>query len=777
MDYELVDLEKDIGTVKVVMLKGDKGDTGGITEAEAQTMVSNQIASTTADLQQQIDVNSGRINNFTALTDGSTTGDAELTDIRVSYDGTVYPTAGDAVRGQVGELKNCLDGLASGQNTSFDLYSLLSIEVGNLSETGIKNTDSRYFSSKSIPILNIEYITAFSTMAYYARILCFNAKGAVIHILGWYYLEFNTCIKIPNDTSYIRISFCKDAHNPSAFDITEAGYSITAYTYCNYENYRAGNINAIDMLIKDRMTFNTNFITPASAIRPYIVLPERPTGTLYKKRCLMSVPTVLPFDIDLNMSTEFRVIIQRYNNNSGVYGAYISNSSNYTAAKITIPKNTVFTLLFSKIDYSVFELSDLLAAISFSRDDYIDIDDKFVWDQLAIGNTVPSYSNNRILSNRIPVSGFDKIKFNVDTGYSYGISGFADATSFPRILDVTGTWRTEETTYTADELTGKGVYYIAIVVRESNNSIISTNAKDKIHIEIIPSGNDITLGNNSLFTIDYSGEKVQSKKHQMRNVEMFASDKVVADSSTASMNGMAVYNGVLFQFFHGDFVNLRELESGESIAKITVDADHADCVQISNEFFESGDEFPLFYTSSDTNPALVKVNRITRQGSSLVRTYRFPLENTGYYAGHCMDFETDICYQIGYKNSDYLSDANGNCMIVSAWNMKNTTESSGVLIPEFMWKYELPFIYCTQGQKFYDGKIWICSSFPSLAYPNRVIALDPVTKQIVTEIGNLGEIGNNYEIEDLDFVWDDVTKEYFMLLSIQGQKYQRFNFK
>lgn len=72
-----------------------------------------------------IAVERARIDNLTKLGEGSTTGDAELQDIRIGADGTTYETAGNAVRKQVGALKEELSYLNKKDDVTFTVSDTL----------------------------------------------------------------------------------------------------------------------------------------------------------------------------------------------------------------------------------------------------------------------------------------------------------------------------------------------------------------------------------------------------------------------------------------------------------------------------------------------------------------------------------------------------------------------------------------------------------------------------------------------------------------------------
>lgn len=75
--------------------------------------IAGLITEYTKALKVRISALETRIDTIIALPDGATTADAELVDIRTTYNGEVYNSAGAAVRGQIEEVVSTIDALAS----------------------------------------------------------------------------------------------------------------------------------------------------------------------------------------------------------------------------------------------------------------------------------------------------------------------------------------------------------------------------------------------------------------------------------------------------------------------------------------------------------------------------------------------------------------------------------------------------------------------------------------------------------------------------------------
>lgn len=76
-----------------------------------------------------------RINNLAKLNEGSTTGDAELVDIRVGANGETYANAGDAVRGQFTDLKGDLSEIITEE-----------VKINEIPLSTIEKIDNKYWT-------------------------------------------------------------------------------------------------------------------------------------------------------------------------------------------------------------------------------------------------------------------------------------------------------------------------------------------------------------------------------------------------------------------------------------------------------------------------------------------------------------------------------------------------------------------------------------------------------------------------------------------------------
>ena len=152
------------------------------------------IDNTVNKQNNDINVLKSRMDTFTSLQNGSTTGDAELIDIRVKADGMSATSAGNAVREQVNELKGDLS----------DLYDI--VKINNITY------ENGYYIEKSNGT-KIQHNNGFTVSDYVEvkpntkYILYTHLNSDIIAICGYNYVNgayyFNTFAKSLSDATKV----------------------------------------------------------------------------------------------------------------------------------------------------------------------------------------------------------------------------------------------------------------------------------------------------------------------------------------------------------------------------------------------------------------------------------------------------------------------------------------------------------------------------------------------------------------------------------------------
>lgn len=115
------------------------------------------VATEKSERQTEIAVERARIDAFTALPEGSTTGDAALEDIKIKADGTTADTAGNAVREQINTLDTKIDEVNSQlSNEIVDVQNVLGIKENSIIDNlqygqSMFNSSMRWFINYLFP--------------------------------------------------------------------------------------------------------------------------------------------------------------------------------------------------------------------------------------------------------------------------------------------------------------------------------------------------------------------------------------------------------------------------------------------------------------------------------------------------------------------------------------------------------------------------------------------------------------------------------------------------
>ena len=183
------------------------------------------LASVNANLTNELNVLDARMDEFASLPEGSTTADAELVDIRAGADGTTYPTAGDAVRGQVADLKSDLSA-AYEHSENMTLYSGIYLTgattIGASYTPTFHATAGYYFGIVKVTKGDLLVITGKGGNG--ARLWTLvNKDGDVVNVAGINVDVSNQIVHVPED-GYVYISVSPNGtYTPSVVKYFGAG--------------------------------------------------------------------------------------------------------------------------------------------------------------------------------------------------------------------------------------------------------------------------------------------------------------------------------------------------------------------------------------------------------------------------------------------------------------------------------------------------------------------------------------------------------------------------
>jgi hypothetical protein len=282
-----------------------------------------------------------RIDSFTALTSGSTTGDAELMDIRVGADGITYANAGGTIRSQVTEKVSVVNGIISrGKTTNYVITGSVTYGYYYESTAGVRDTaSSAWWLHPIIPILP-------STT--YRKVGCQLALYDANKVFISYIVYGTTSFTTPSNAAFAGI--CANTSVNSAGFYVNSEYTGTyvkgakLITTAQIDNFRSDIVNVVTKDFTKRTLGKSRFDKSGvgtSIVTGFYVEYNTGIAGLNANYQYAMIPVLGGQNIALNLTTNVHTTI--FTTPTCNQSFYISGVLN--AVTVTVPNNAVMMIV------------------------------------------------------------------------------------------------------------------------------------------------------------------------------------------------------------------------------------------------------------------------------------------------------------------------------------------------------------------------------------------------------------------------------------------------
>ncbi len=238
--------------------------------------------------------------------------------------------------------------------------------------------------------------------------------------------------------------------------------------------------------------------------------------------------------------------------------------------------------------------------------------------------------------------------------------------------------------------------------------------------------------------------------------------------TTYSAQGSGVDMGTYFKLWNYNTVQLYDFSSGTKKGEFSLDVRHGNLIDFDTVSAPTG-QYHDAYVTAETNPAMINVYSFSDSSAVRLRSYIFPLEKTGYNAGHVLDASRGLIYMVGYTKNTFYNP--GDCeMIVSTWDIRSASKvREGFYQPRFVSSFRVPFILTLQGQCLRGNSLYIMSS--DWVNPDTEIYVISLEKKKVTAVvRHFPTEIKHQEMESIFFVGDGLyidKNSYIYRVSLQ----------